>query len=118
MKNVSGKFRYVRTFLILYLLLVSNTFGQNGIPLLLFSGKAAEDISQTEFQDMKTMGADAVIVNDLGATSLNNIKEANLKVIAAQIWVPNNQVSSYTDARYSLWKADGSGAGICSATAY
>ncbi len=81
----------------------------NGIPLISF---APHDMGANQYDYIKNMGIDVVIASNVTTERLLEIKKRGLKVIPVQadttIYDPNyNDIIKYTDARYSVWEAEG-----------
>ena len=81
----------------------------DGIPLITY---APHDIGAYQYDYIKNMGIDVVIASNVTTERLLEIKKRGLRVIPIQAdtttYEPNyNDILKYTDARYSVWEAEG-----------
>lgn len=81
----------------------------DGIPLITYT---PHDIGAYHYDNIKAMGIDAVIVSNLTTERLLEISKRSLKVFPVQsdttVYDPNySDIIKYTDARYSVWEAEG-----------
>lgn len=84
----------------------------DGIPLITY---APHDMGAYQYDHIKTMGIDAVIASNVTTERLVEINNQGIKVIPWQvdttIYEPNfNDILKYSDARYSIWEAEGTDA--------
>ncbi len=80
-----------------------------GIPLITY---APHDVDAYQFDYIKAMGIDVIIASNVTTQRLLEIKNRGMQVIAWQVdttvYDPNfNYILKYTDARYSVWEAEG-----------
>jgi hypothetical protein len=81
----------------------------DGIPLITY---APHDMGANQYDYIKAMGIDIVFASNVTTERLLEIKKRGLRVIPIQsdttIFDPNyNYIIKYTDARYSVWEAEG-----------
>jgi hypothetical protein len=81
----------------------------DGIPLITY---APHDMGAYQYDYIKDMGIDVVIASNVTTERLLEIKKRGLRVFPAQldttVYEPNyNDIIKYTDARYSIWEAEG-----------
>ena len=81
----------------------------DGIPLITY---APHDMGAYQYDYIKDMGIDVVIASNVTTERLLEIRKRGLRVFPAQldttIYEPNyNDIIKYTDARYSIWEAEG-----------
>jgi hypothetical protein len=107
-------FQILKLFCALLMLnqrLISQDFikDYDGIPMITY---APHDMGGYQYDYIKNMGIDVVIASNVTTQRLLEIKKRGLRVFPAQldttIYEPNyNDIIKYTDARYSIWEAEG-----------